>query len=230
VRRGLATLTVALALAPLLVACGGSVEASPAAPGVSDTGPADTGPADTGPAATVPVATVPVAATPEDTSGAAAADSFTSPRSYHEVAEPVRIRIPSRRISSSLAHVGLAADGTVAAPTTWDQAAWYDKGPRPGQQGPAVIVGHIDSKSGPAVFFRLPDLRRGDDIYVDQSDGKTAHFTVTTKRQFPKSDFPADLVYANTLKTSLQLLTCGGVFDRTTGHYKDNIVVSAVLA
>lgn len=207
--RALVALTSALVTASAVAGCGapaGGTDAAPLSPTVS------------------------ISPSVSDTGSSSGVDEFKSPRSYREVAEPVRIRIPSQGISSTLAHVGLAADGTVAAPTRWEQAAWYDRGPRPGQQGPAVIVGHVDSKSGPAVFFRLDRLRRGDEILVDQADGRTARFTVTTQRQFPKSGFPADLVYSNTLKTSLQLLTCGGEFDRTSGHYRDNIVVSAVEA
>jgi sortase (surface protein transpeptidase) len=155
---------------------------------------------------------------------------FRSPRSYRSVAVPVRVRVPSKGINSTLQHLGLAADGTIQAPTTWQQAGWYDRGPRPGQQGPAVIVGHVDSRSGPAVFFRVRELRRGDVVYVDRADGTTARFRVIGKRQFPKDRFPADLVYSPTLKTSLLLMTCGGSFDRTTGHYRDNVVVSAIPA
>jgi sortase (surface protein transpeptidase) len=173
-------------------------------------------------------ASPPVAVTPSPTAKASAAPAFHSVRSYSSVPAPVRLRIPSKGIDSALQRLGLAADGTIAAPTKWQVAGWYDKGPRPGQAGPAVIVGHIDSRSGPAVFFRLPQLRPGDVIYVDRTDGSTARFKVTTHRQFPKNQFPADLVYSPTLKPSLLLITCGGTFDHTTGHYRDNIVVSAV--
>jgi Sortase domain len=172
--------------------------------------------------ATAPTATR--SPTPEPSSGVS---GFRSPRRYTSVAVPVRVRIPRMGIDSTLQHLGLAADGTIQAPSQWQRAGWYDRGPRPGQQGPAVIVGHVDSTSGPAVFYRLRGLRRGDDVYVDRADGTTAHFQVTGRRQFPKSRFPADLVYSPTLKTSLQLMTCGGSFNRSTGHYRDNVIVSA---
>jgi sortase (surface protein transpeptidase) len=158
-------------------------------------------------------------------SGPAAA--FHSVRGYRPVAVPERIRIPVTGISSALLRVGLAADGTVAAPTVWNEAAWYDRGPRPGQQGPAVIVGHVDSRVGPAVFYRLSELRAGDEIFVDRADGSTARFRVTGVRQFPKNAFPAS-VYAPTLQPSLVLITCGGTFSHATGHYRDNIVVTSV--
>jgi hypothetical protein len=153
---------------------------------------------------------------------------FRSVRTYPQVALPVRLRIPSQRISTPLQRLGLAADGTVAAPTRWQVAGWYERGPRPGQRGPAVIVGHIDSRSGPAVFYRLPALKRGDAVYVDRKDGSTARFRVTGQRQVAKARFPAKAVYAPTLQPALLLMTCGGSFDRASGHYRDNIIVTAV--
>src|SRR4029450_3418988 len=128
-----------------------------------------------------------------------AVPTFRSVRTYPAVAEPVRLRIPAIGVSTGLQHLGLAADGTIAAPTEWQTAGWYDKGPRPGQPGPAVIVGHVDSRSGPAGFYRLPELRPGARVLVDLADGTTASFTVTGHRQVAKSRFPADLVYAPTL-------------------------------
>jgi hypothetical protein len=156
--------------------------------------------------------------------------TFRSARTYPAVAEPVRLRIPSIGVKTDLQHLGLAADGTIAAPTQWQTAGWYDKGPRPGQPGPAVIVGHVDSRSGPAVFYRLTDLRPGARVLVDRADGTTARFTVTGHQQVAKSQFPVDLVYSPTLETVLRLVTCGGTFDAGTGHYRDNIIVTAVAA
>jgi hypothetical protein len=156
--------------------------------------------------------------------------TFRSVRTYSAVAEPVRLRIPSIGVTTDLQHLGLAADGTVAAPTEWQTAGWYDQGPRPGQPGPAVIVGHVDSRSGPAVFYRLPELRAGAKVLVDLADGTTARFEVAGHQRVAKSQFPADLVYAPTLETLLRLVTCGGPFDTSTGHYRDNIIVTAVAA
>jgi hypothetical protein len=153
---------------------------------------------------------------------------FRSVRTYTGVAVPVRLRIPSKRIDTALQRLGLAADGTIAAPSEWQVAGWYDQGPRPGQKGPAVIVGHIDSRSGPAVFFRLPELKRGEVVYVDRADGSTARFRVTDRRQVAKDRFPVTAVYSPSLLPSLQLITCGGTFDRSVGHYRDNIIVTAV--
>jgi hypothetical protein len=156
--------------------------------------------------------------------------TFRSVRTYPAVAEPVRLRIPAIGVDTGLLHLGLAADGSVAAPTDWQTAGWYDEGPRPGQPGPAVIVGHVDSRSGPAVFYRLPELRPGATVLVDRADGTTARFRVPGHRQVAKSRFPADLVYAPTLDAVLRLVTCGGTFDAGTGHYRDNVIVTAVAA
>jgi sortase (surface protein transpeptidase) len=172
----------------------------------------------------------PAAATSRRTSSPSNTDvpAFHSVRTYQEVALPVRLRIPAQYIDTTLIRLGLAADGTIAAPSRWEVAGWYDEGPRPGQRGPAVIVGHVDSRSGPAVFFRLTKLRPGDAAYVDREDGTTVRFRVTGRRQFAKNRFPADLVYSPTLKTSLLLITCGGSFDHASGHYRDNVIVTAV--
>jgi len=161
-------------------------------------------------------------------SGAPAPPTFRSVRTYAGVALPVRLRIPAQRIDTALQQLGLAADGSIAAPTAWQLAGWYSGGPRPGQQGPAVIVGHVDSDTGPAVFYRLPQLRPGDAVYVDRADGSTVRFRVTRQQQVPKDRFPAEAVYAPTLRASLALMTCGGAFDASTGHYRDNIIVFAV--
>jgi hypothetical protein len=164
------------------------------------------------------------------TGGAKPAPTFRSVRSYPAVAKPVRLRIPSIKVKTGLQDLGLAGDGTIAAPDEWQAAGWYDEGPRPGQPGPAVIVGHVDSRSGPAVFYRLPELRPGAKVLVDLADGKTVTFKVTGHQQVAKSQFPADLVYSPTLEKVLRLVTCGGTFDAGTGHYRDNIIVTAVAA
>jgi hypothetical protein len=153
--------------------------------------------------------------------------SFRAVSTHSAVALPVRIRIPAAHVDSTLERVGRAADGTLAVPSRWDIAGWYEEGPRPGQPGPAVIVGHVDSTSGPAVFFHLSTLHPGDAVYVDRADGSTATFRVTSLSRIPSSRFPTDLVYAPTLQSSLRLLTCGGSFDPATKRYRDNVIVFA---
>ncbi len=161
---------------------------------------------------------------------APAAASFRSTRTYPAVAPPVRLRIPAAHVDTGLQRLGRAADGTINVPSRPGVAGWYAEGPRPGQPGPAVIVGHVDSVSGPAVFYHLSRLRTGDPAYVQRADGSTIAFRVTGMSQVPKTRFPTDLVYGPTLETSLRLVTCGGSIDPTTSHYRDNVIVFAAPA
>ncbi len=163
-------------------------------------------------------------------SGKGASGGFRSPRTYPAVAEPMRLRIPAIGVNTSLERLGRAADGTVETPERWEMAGWYAQGPRPGQAGPAVLLGHVDSRSGPAVFYDLARLRPGDAVVVERADGTAARFRVTGRLQVAKSQFPSDLVYGASLQPSLRLVTCGGTFDTATGHYRDNVIVSAVPA
>jgi hypothetical protein len=144
------------------------------------------------------------------------------------VAPPVRIRIPAARVDSGLQRLGKEADGTIEVPKDPDVAGWYADGPRPGQRGPAVILGHVDSRTGPAVFFRLARVRPGNIVRIDRSDGTTADFRVTRLLRVPKNRFPTEHVYAPSLDTSLRLVTCGGRFDPKTRNYQDNVIVFAV--
>lgn len=152
------------------------------------------------------------------------ADSFRSVRSFDEIAEPVRLRIPAIHVDSPLDHLGRQPDGTIAVPNSPVVAGWYDEGPRPGQSGPAVILGHVDSRKGPGVFFRLSELKPGTLVYVDRADGTTIAFRVQRVSQVPKTSFPTDLVYSPTLEPSLQLVTCGGSFDNHARSYRDNVI------
>lgn len=179
-----------------------------------------------GASATTPRAAIP-APTPS-ASGASSVGRFRSVRHYVAVASPTRLRIPDAGVNTSLVPLGLTPEGWIEAPAAWDVAGWYVGGPRPGQRGPAVIVGHVDSRSGPAVFHRLPDVGRGALIHVDRRDGSSATFRVTGHRQVSKEHFPATEVYAPTLEAALILITCGGIFDPVSGHYRDNIIVTAV--
>jgi hypothetical protein len=158
---------------------------------------------------------------------AAGPASFRSVRIYQEVAPPVRLRIPAVQIDTPLQRLGRAADQTVEVPTDFGVAGWFGDGPRPGQPGPAVILGHVDSRSGPAVFFPLVRVAPGAEVQVDRADGSTVSFRVTSVLKVPKAEFPTELVYGPTLQPSLRLVTCGGPFDHTAGSYLDNVIVSA---
>lgn len=167
-------------------------------------------------------------ATAPPTAGAPAADGFRTARTYPTVAAPVRLRIPAVHVNSSLLRLGLARDGTIEVPHPYDIAGWYKEGPRPGQPGPAVIVGHVDSKAnGPGVFYNLYRLKSGTAILVDRADGSTVTFRVTKVSRVPKTQFPTDLVYTPTLQPALRLVTCGGSFDRSKRSYRDNVIVYA---
>ena len=113
----------------------------------------------------------------------------------------------------------------------YGEAGWYRFSPTPGEIGPAVIVGHVDSAAdGPSVFFRLGSLHHGDLIQVARADGTTAVFAVDSVHLYPKTEFPTQLVYGDTTNSALRVITCGGPFDHATGHYRDNVVVFATLA
>ena len=142
-------------------------------------------------------------------------------------ATPVRVRIPSIGVDTRLVWLGLDANGALEAPKSFTNAGWWSGGARPGESGPAVIAGHVDSKTGPAVFYRLRDLHRGDAIVVTRRDGSTVRFTVQRSASYPKNRFPTNAVYGPTAKPALRLITCSGTFDRSTGHYLDNTVVYA---
>jgi sortase (surface protein transpeptidase) len=163
--------------------------------------------------------------------GAAAVGAFRSVRGYRPTPVPIRVTIPKIRVTSSLVRLGKEWDGTIdEAPLQWAVAGWYALGPRPGEPGSAVILGHVDSKSGPAVFFRLRELRRGDLVEVTRQDGSTVRFVVNRTEQYLKRRFPTEDVYFPTLSPTLRLVTCGGVFDPAAGHYRSNVIVFASLA
>jgi hypothetical protein len=156
-----------------------------------------------------------------------AAEAFRSVRSYPAVPPPVRLRIPAVSVDTPLQRLGRAPDGTVEVPTNFAVAGWFADGPRPGQAGPAVLLGHVDSASGPGVFLRLPQLAPGADVRVDRADGSTIDFRVTAVQRVPKANFPTERVYGPTLEPSLRLVTCAGSFDRARRRYRDNVIVYA---
>jgi Sortase domain len=162
-------------------------------------------------------------------SGVAAARGFRSQRGYQPAPIPVRLAIPKLHVASPLERLGRAPDGTVQVPSRWDLPGWYALGPRPGDPGSAVVLGHVDSTRGPAVFFRLRELRPGDQIDVTRADGSSVGFVVQRTAQYDKQRFPTDEVYYPTLTPTLRLVTCGGRFDFTAGHYRSNIIVFATI-
>jgi LPXTG-site transpeptidase (sortase) family protein len=147
-----------------------------------------------------------------------------------QMPRPVRIIIPAISVSASIIPLHLNRDRTLQVPGNFSQAGWFVGGPEPGENGAAVIAAHVDSKRGPAVFYRLRALRRGDSIQVVLKNKSTVRFIVRSTRKVPKKRFPTQLVYGKTKSPTLRLITCDGRFDRSTGHYVDNYVVFASLA
>ncbi|MGY1769735.1 class F sortase [Blastococcus sp. SYSU D00813] len=143
------------------------------------------------------------------------------------VADPVRVRVPGIGVDSPLERLGVDPAGALETPADPALAGWFDGGPAPGDVGPAVLAGHVDSTAGPAVFWRLRDLTPGDEVLVDRADGTTAQFTVTRVERHPKDAFPTEAVYGPTPDPQLRLVTCGGEFDRDRRSYRDNVVVFA---
>ena len=158
-----------------------------------------------------------------------AVDPATVSSSAAVVSPPVRVTIASIGVNSSLQSLGLLANGTLAPPSTWDEAGWYDGGVIPGQVGPAVVIGHIDSTSGPAVFFKLSKLQPGANVTITLQDGVILTFQVDDTQSFPKDQFPTAYVYGPTPDPELRLITCTGDFDYKTHNYLSNLVVRAHL-
>ncbi|MEV8534339.1 class F sortase [Streptomyces sp. NPDC051211] len=143
---------------------------------------------------------------------------------------PTRIRIPSIRVDAPLTGLGLGRDGSLRPPppARRELAGWYRDGTPPGAAGTAVIAGHVDHASGPAVFYRLGALRRGAAIEVQRADGRTAVFTVHAVEVYDAEAFPDDRVYGPAPRAELRVITCGGGFSPRTG-YRGNVVVFAHL-
>lgn len=143
--------------------------------------------------------------------------------------EPLSLQIPTINLDTALTPVGLQQSGSIAMPDGFNIAGWYTQGPTPGELGPAVVVGHVDSTQGIAIFWRLRELVPGDTIYVGRQDGTTATFRVDRLQQYSQDQFPTTEVYGNIDHAGLRLITCGGTFNTETHHYSDNTVVYASL-
>jgi LPXTG-site transpeptidase (sortase) family protein len=144
---------------------------------------------------------------------------------------PVRISIKRLGINAPIKSVGLAKDGTIQVPPADNPnlAGWYRNMSTPGEAGPAVVLGHKDTRTRSAVFSRLDEIRNGDLIEVKRQDGITAVFSVGGIEQADKKTFPTERVYGPQQNAQLHLITCGGYYNRNTGHYTDNIIVYATM-
>jgi sortase (surface protein transpeptidase) len=165
-----------------------------------------------------------IAALPAPTGPIVAPPQSSDPR---PVARPVSLVIPLIGVNTQLITLGLTSSGALQVPSSTSVAGWYAGSPRPGEMGSAIIVGHIDSTSGPGVFWRLSELRAGNKVYVKRADGTLVEFRVSSVQTYLKDRFPTQAVYGPTPDPELRLITCGGAFDYATGHYLSNIVVYA---
>ncbi len=151
------------------------------------------------------------------------------PHTSAHVSGPVSLTIPSIGVRTRLIRLGITKSGALQVPGSTTVAGWYTGSPRPGAIGSSVIAGHVDSLSGPAVFYRLHLLHPHNLIYVRQKDGRLAVFRVNSVHQYTKRAFPTVRVYGPAPTPQLRLITCGGTFDVQTGHYLSNIVVYATI-
>lgn len=168
---------------------------------------------------------------PDLFNGRAATDP--PPRSFPvlDPSRPRQLTIPSIRVDAPILDVGLASDGSVDVPPLQrhDEAGWFDGGPTPGQFGPALIVGHADTKTGPSVFYHLSQLKAGQKIEVTRSDRSIAIFEVNSVEHYNKGRLPIQRVYGDFSRPSLRLMTCGGAWLGGRQGYSDNVVVFASL-
>ncbi|MER6105256.1 class F sortase [Streptomyces sp. NPDC001832] len=150
-----------------------------------------------------------------------------------EGAVPERVEIPSIGVKAPVVARGLDKDGAIEPPPfdTPQTVGWYGNGVEPGAKGPALFVGHVDTKTRPAVFYGLSAARPGAKVEVTRADGTVAEFTVDDVQVFTRERFDADKAYGPREKgrAELRLITCGGTYDRASHSYDANVVVSAYL-
>ena len=147
-----------------------------------------------------------------------------------QIPKPVWLTIPAIGVKAPIVNLGLNRNGTLQVPSSTTVVGWYTNSPRPGATGSAIIAGHVDSRSGPGVFFWLRTVRPGERIYVRRADGTLAVFTVTAVQMYAKAHFPTATVYGPVPDAELRLITCGGTFDYARGSYLSNVVVYARLS
>jgi sortase (surface protein transpeptidase) len=154
-------------------------------------------------------------------------DSASASAAAPERPEGPWLEIEAIGVSAPLVSLGLNPDRSLQVPGDGATAGWWRGGPEPGERGASVIAGHVDSRSGPGVFYRLRALRPGAAIEVTTEEGTTARFVVERTERYAKDRFPTQRVYDRTRGSTLRLVTCAGSFDTARGHYRDNLVVFA---
>ncbi len=225
----LRTAAAALIAAAAVASCGADAVPAPASPPSTLSSTVDT-PASASHADTTLVAAAAAAARnnaplTDDSRQDASADTRM------QAPFPAVIRIPRLGVEAPVVPLGLNDDGSMEVPEDPDQTGWWLGGPEPGEPGPAVIVGHVDSrKEGPGVFFRLRYMDPGDEIHIERVDGSTLTYVVEATERHNKEEFPTEAVYGPTEASTLRVITCGGDFDYGARSYQDNVIVFASLA
>jgi sortase (surface protein transpeptidase) len=149
----------------------------------------------------------------------------SSPAAPAAAVTPVEIRIPAIALAAPLIQLGVQTSGELEVPQDYNQVGWYKYGSIPGQPGPAVFAGHLDSPTAPAIFYRLRELQPGHAVEVTLSDGSTVRFKVTKSASFSQDQFPTDAVYGQTPQPEIRLITCDGLFNDRDHRYSNNLVV-----
>jgi sortase (surface protein transpeptidase) len=180
---------------------------------------------------TTPATYAPVTLTPltvPATTGVPAVKSGANVNADPAIGDPISISIPSIGVESLLVPTGELPDATMAVPKDASIAGWFTGGPKPGERGPAVIMGHVDQKTtGPGVFWHLRDLQIGAEVTIHTTNGDVV-FVAVESDLINKDEFPTDRVYGAVPTPELRLITCGGSFDRKIGHYRSNVIVYLV--
>ena len=177
-------------------------------------------------------ATVTVDSEPSATTTVAPATTVTpttagaEPTTYytHPITDPARILIPAIEVDARIMRLGIRPSGDMRVPY-YGRAGWYELGPAPGAAGPAVIVGHVDTTKEPDIFYRLDELQPGDEFYVWDDQGDSAVFVVDSSELVLKSELPRERIWVKTQEALIRLITCGGEWDSSSGHYKSNVIV-----
>lgn len=146
-----------------------------------------------------------------------------------EVAEPMRLRIPSIGVDTYFVRLGLKPNREIEVPAGYEEVGWYINGPTPGEIGPAVVLGHVGFEWRRGVFYPLGKIQIGDEIEVERQDGQVAVFRVDKIEEYPQSSFPTSLVYGDIDYAGIRLITCSGSFDAASQRYDSNLIVYGSL-
>ncbi|WP_271985922.1 class F sortase [Pseudoclavibacter terrae] len=219
--RALRVPALVVAAALLLSGCAAAAGGDGSAPEVAQPSPAAVEAApSSAPATTLPTTAAPAPETQPPT-GSGGVEVMP------EGIEPTAVSIPAIDVEDTLIDLGIAADGKMEVPVDFDEIGWFTGGGKPGGRGPTVIAAHVDGLAGPAAFFRLDELARGDVVRVTDAEGGVTSYEVTEVVTVEKADFPTARVFGAVPGDELRLITCGGYFDRDVGHYDKNVVVFA---